>query len=117
MFIVGFKNNKPKTTYQRSFKANNNNSENADNKMETLNSNGQQQQQSATTSISVPFETNQKISVDDRKDKVEIINHITICIVTLIAILNVFITVFGDRNSITIEKMNHFKNDNYTVNF
>nr|XP_027206280.1 probable serine/threonine-protein kinase vps15 isoform X2 [Dermatophagoides pteronyssinus] len=113
-------NNKPKTTYQRSFKANNNNNNNKnnDNKMETLNSNEQQpqQQQSATTSISVPFETNQKISVDD-KDKVEIINHITICIVTLIAILNVFITVFGDRNSITIEKMNHFKNDNYTVNF
>ncbi|OTF74642.1 hypothetical protein BLA29_009321 [Euroglyphus maynei] len=96
-------NNKPKATYQRSFKAKDGN------KTESSYQNGQQTSSATSQSISVPFEKNQIVSIND-KEKVETINHITICLVTLIAILNVFITVFGDRTSINVEKMNHLRN-------
>ncbi|KAH7636546.1 hypothetical protein DERF_002555 [Dermatophagoides farinae] len=112
MFIVGFKNNKPRATYQRSFKKSNN-----DKTGEELSSNQNgQQPSSSSTSISVPFNENQMVSIND-KEKVDTINHLTICLVTIIAILNVFITVFGDRSSINFEHMKHLSNhtDNISI--
>ncbi|XP_075585496.1 uncharacterized protein LOC124498256 isoform X2 [Dermatophagoides farinae] len=105
-------NNKPRATYQRSFKKSNN-----DKTGEELSSNQNgQQPSSSSTSISVPFNENQMVSIND-KEKVDTINHLTICLVTIIAILNVFITVFGDRSSINFEHMKHLSNhtDNISI--
>ena len=46
-----------------------------------------------------------------------ILNHIIICLVTIIAIVNVFVTVFGDRSATTM--IEHFKRDikNHTGTF